>query len=333
MVGAVGLFLVAGCAVLDGGHRYPANGKRVYYKDGDRWTPSYSPPERTYPTDPSAGGSATTLPTYVRNYRLYRTSDASPRGPGGKSAVGILVAIRGYSIGRCSVSHWTTGLVLTNAHCIKDTDRPENLYVVFWNASGETSAARVTAIENKGIESGVDAAFLRISDTDAARWDAFGGDYNDTSGLIGDSLGNDKMDVTIWAFDHKDGTTSDYSNLTLKHCLAVPRTTPKLVGIKSDGTEVGIVDADADEVYHLFYDTCDVSPQSGNSGSLVTDSSDRAVGVHWGSMQRSQLRDRYTDVKLTGASGAEVRLSTATDGAVYGSGAAIDYLLTYFHMN
>ena len=289
-------------------------------------------PYETTDPDSKATGSA---PSFIKNYSLSVGGIETAKGPSSVSPFAVFVAVRDGSFSRCTATHWTLGHVLTNAHCVKDTDQAKNLYLVYWDKTGKEKWAQVTEIESKGFEMGVDAAFLKIKPEDAATWDVFKGDYDDTATLIGAELGTHITPITIWAMDHKGSSGYYYSYLRQKKCRASPRTKFLVIGFKSPSTvRTTITYPNEDETYHLFYDQCSPYTIGGNSGSLITDdSTGKALGIHFSSEKTPSLKERaYTDLEITGADGKVINVSTATEQYVAGTGVAIDYLLTYFHL-
>lgn len=276
-----------------------------------------------------------TVPSFIKNYSLYVGGSETAKGPSSTSPFAVFFAVRDGSFSRCTATHLTTGRVLTNAHCIKDTDLAKNLFVVFWDKSGKEKWAQVTEIEAKGFDMGVDAALVKIKAEDAAQWDVFRGDFDDTSSLIGLELGTHVTPVTVWAMDHQESGSYYYSYLRQKKCRASPRTKLKVVGTKLPSpTRYTMAYTNEDEVYHLFYDQCAPVTIQGNSGALVTDdATGKAVGIHFSSDKTPSFLERgYTDLEVTGADGKVETFSTSTDRYVAGTAVAIDYLLTYFHL-
>lgn len=299
-------------------------------RDKLTWTPTSEPPHES-PEVTAKKGSA---PAFVRNYDLFSASAGSVKGPGTIAPFGVFLNVRDGSFSRCTATHWTSGVVLTNVHCIDETDTAKDLYLVFWDKSGKEKWTAVTEITGRGFEDGVDALVLKISPEAADQWDVFNGGFLDTSALQGAAIGDNMKTVDIWAMDHHGSSGYYYSYMVKKACRATPRTKFALKADKADGTKVNLSYENEDPVYHLFYDACAPGTIGGNSGSLVTDSvSGEALGVHFSSEKTQSLRKGgYTAVTFVGADGKLTTLSTATDKFVTGTGVAMDYLLTYLHL-
>jgi hypothetical protein len=269
-------------------------------------------------------------PTFVKSYGL-TTASSAPKGPGGTTPFAVLINLDDSSFSRCTATHWAEGLVLTNAHCVDPEDKPENLFLIYWNKSGEVKWAAVTSILGRGTEDTMDAAFLAVSEETAAGWHSFQGGTKSTDSLIGKPLGESSTAIEIWAMNHHGTSPYYYSELKKKVCKATPRTKIQLTGVRASGVKTDLVYNNEDESIHIFYDSCVPGTIGGNSGSLVVETaSGKAVGIHFSSEKKERLRDRYVSVEITGSDGILKTLSTATDGFISGTGVAMESLLSYF---
>lgn len=296
--------------------------------------PSTSPiPKNTTPEE--------FLPKYIRSYIISDVGNTPDSL--GKRVAATLVYYTDETIGRCTAFHFKDDIVLTNAHCLKSSIDPKRYYLIYWNKDGKQSSTQVTSIGEMGWEGGVDAAILKIPPGISMQWDSLNGEFQDTTTLIGSKLGQNTMDVSIWAMNQLDGTGDiyhpDWSRLVEKKCKATPRTIPLFEGLNKvvSLNWKDLRDSNDDETYHIFYDNCDEGTINGNSGSLVTDSkTGKAVGIHFGSSHEKDLARHFNKIRYTGSLGQPIEkdldANKSGEDFITGIGASMDYVATYLHL-
>lgn len=236
----------------------------------------------------------------------------------------IQATASGTARGFCSTTHVRFGVLLASAHCLAGDIDPNNLYVVYYDKSGNKRFARVQSggyyyTSYAGYQPIHDILIMRIAAARASEWDSLEGNV---SPRAIPPAAEAPIAVTFWAYDplhtthlalhaiHGDGMKFRRGNCQAK------RVRPRLEGYV---TEMGMekrteIRLGVDPRYHLTLDECSVHTVSGNSGGWVSEraSPRTGLGLVLGSVSlTASQRDAYEGFFYVGVNGVERRRAKA----------------------
>jgi V8-like Glu-specific endopeptidase len=232
----------------------------------------------------------------------------------------------------CSTSHISPGKLITNAHCVADSNDPTNYFVVFFNQSGQQTYTRIQQFLFVGNTGSYDVALLRISSQAASTWDTVNGTAENDSSQINQQW---RESMAVWGFDPiKDnypqlaGYNGTNAGMVFrpKGCFGT-RSHLEVTGYNGpDGTHQFWTDR-VQPTMHISMDSCTAELLHGNSGSLITNYSNfkATIGVfHWGMMPSKPFD--YSAYTYTGTNFQQQVLFPSSDMEFYEVGTAFDYL-------